>query len=252
VNHEKEYELEVKNNIKKISEDKDLQALSRVWLEKTIPCNYAYNFKWLGRPIIQEPQDIVAIQELIWKEKPDLVVDIGIARGGSLILCASIMALLDMENINLAPLKRKVLGVDIDIRKHNRIEIENHPVSPWIEMIEGSSIDKGIAEQVKDVAKFYNKIMIFMDSNHTHDHVLKELELYAPLVTKGSYCVVFDTGIEDLPEGSCNDRHWGKGNNPKTAVWEYLKTHKEFKIDKDIEHKLLITAAPDGYLKRVK
>jgi cephalosporin hydroxylase len=145
-----------------------------------------------------------------------------------------------------------VLGIDIDIRKHNREAIEAHPLAHKIKMIEGSSIDENIIKEVRDFAKNFQSIMVCLDSNHTHDHVLKELELYAPLVSVGNYCIVWDTVVEDLPEGSTPDRPWGKGNNPKTAVWDYLKTHKEFEIDKDIQNKLLITAAPDGYLRRVR
>lgn len=118
-------------------------------------------------------------------------------------------------------------------------------------MIQGSSIAPEIIEQVKERAAGKQKILVCLDSNHTHDHVLAELEAYAPLTSVDSYCVVFDTVIEDLPDDMFSDRPWGVGNNPKTAVWEYLKTHPEFEIDKTIQDKLLITVAPDGYLKRI-
>ncbi|MDX8378138.1 MAG: cephalosporin hydroxylase family protein, partial [Mariprofundales bacterium] len=213
----------------------------------------------LGRPIIQYPQDMVAMQELIWQIKPDLIIETGIAHGGSLIMSASMLAMLDYCDAVEAGLplipndsKRKVLGLDIDIRTHNRTAIEAHPMAHLIEMIEGSSIAPEIIAQVHDIAGNYKKIMVCLDSNHTHDHALAELEAYAPLVTKNSYCVVFDSVIEDLPDNACTDRPWGKGNNPKTAVWEYLKTHPEFEIDTSIQNKLLITVAPDGYLKRLE
>jgi cephalosporin hydroxylase len=147
--------------------------------------------------------------------------------------------------------KRKVLGIDIDIRSHNRAAIETHPMASRIQMIQGSSIAPEIIAQVKAVAQEYQRIMVCLDSNHTHAHVLAELQAYAPLTSVGSYCCVFDTLIEDMPSDMFPDRPWGPGDNPKTAVWEYLKTHSEFEIDKTIQHKLLITVAPDGYLKRV-
>ena len=196
----------------------------------------------MGRPIIQAPQDLVALQEIIFDVKPDLIIETGIAHGVSLIFYASMLELLG---------KGEVLGVDIDIRTHNFEEIVNHPMYKRISMIEGSSVDDKIADKVCAFAKGKKKILISFNSNHTHEHVLKELELYAHLVSVGSYCVVFDTVIEDMPDEMFPDRPWGKGNNPKTAVWEFLKNHDKFEIDKEIENKLLITVAPDGFLKRV-
>jgi cephalosporin hydroxylase len=218
----------------------NLQELTNQWFVESCKYKYSYNFSWMGRPIIQFPQDIMAMQEIIWQVKPDLIVETGIAHGGSLIFYASMLELIG---------EGQVLGIDVDIRQHNRVEIEQHPMFKRIIMIEGSSIDEEIAKQVYDLAKGKSRILLVLDSNHTHDHVLKELELYSPLVTKDSYLVVFDTVVEDMPEDFFPDRPWGKGNNPKTAVWEFLKTNKRFKVDKDIEAKLLITVAPDGYLK---
>ena len=219
---------------------------------------YSYNFSWQGRPIIQYPQDMVAMQELIWSIKPDLIIETGIAHGGSLIFSASMLALLDMceaieAGTTLDPKnsKRKVLGIDIDIRVHNRAAIEAHPMSSRIQILHGSSIAPQIIDQVKRVASDYKRILVCLDSNHTHDHVLGELEAYAPLTTVGSYCVVFDTIVEDLPADMFPDRPWGPGNNPKTAAWEYLKSHPEFEIDLQIDNKLLISVAPNGYLKRI-
>jgi cephalosporin hydroxylase len=219
---------------------------------------YSYNYKWMDRPIIQYPQDMIAMQELVWEVKPDLIIETGIAHGGSLIMNASLLAMLDYcEAIEAGKMidpkkpKRRVLGIDIDIREHNRKAIQAHPMSNRIDMIQGSSIEEEILNQVKAFAKNYKRILVSLDSNHTHEHVLKELKSYAPLTSLGSYCVVFDTVVEDMPKKLSGDRPWGPGDNPKTAVWEYLKTHPEFQIDKTIQNKLLITVAPDGYLKRV-
>ena len=234
------------------------QAAAAFMHASTLP-KYSYNFSWLGRPIIQYPQDMVAMQELIWSIKPDLIIETGIAHGGSLILSASMLAQLDMcdaieagISFNPKESRRKVLGIDIDIRAHNRVAIESHPMASRIQMIQGSSIAPEIIEQVKKAASGYQRILVCLDSNHTHEHVLAELVAYAPLTSIGSYCVVFDTIIEDLPADMFPDRPWGIGDNPKTAVREYLKAHPEFEIDTSIQHKLLITVAPDGYLKRVR
>lgn len=252
------FKKEVSENIHQIGEDKDVQALSRIWSRVTNQHRYTYNFSWLGRPIIQYPQDMAAMQELIWQIKPDLIIETGIAHGGSLIMSASMLALLDMceaiesgAMIDPAQSKRKVLGLDIDIREHNRAAIEAHPMASRIQMIQGSSIAPEVIAQVKQIASNYKTVLVCLDSNHTHDHVLAELEAYAPLTSVGSYCVVMDTLVEDMPKEMFPDRPWGPGDNPKTAVWKYMEAHKEFEIDKSIQHKLLITVAPDGFLKRV-
>jgi cephalosporin hydroxylase len=220
---------------------------------------YSYNFEWLGRPIIQYPQDMVAMQELIWTVQPDLIIETGIAHGGSLIMSASMLALLDYcdavknsEVVDPARPRRKVLGVDIDIRAHNRAAIDAHPMANRIDMIQGSSIAPEIIAEVHLRAKGSACILVCLDSNHTHDHVLAELEAYGGLVTAKSYCVVFDTVIDDIPVKIKGERRWGPGNSPKSAVHEYLKTHSEFEIDKKIDEKLLISVAPDGYLKRLR
>lgn len=254
-----QFKQEVAKNIRSLGEKPTLKTQSYEWIKDTAADNYTYNFSWLGRPIIQVPQDIVAMQELIWEIKPDLIIETGIAHGGSIIFSASMLAQLDMceaiqsgQTIDPKKSKRKVLAVDIDIREHNRDVIECHPMASRIEMIQGSSIDPDIVNTVKTFAKQYSRIMVCLDSNHTHEHVLAELEAYANLTSVGSYCVVFDTVIDDMPENMFPNRPWGPGNNPKTAVWEYLKSHPEFEIDKSIHDKLLITVAPDGFLKRIK
>ena len=254
----KKFKEECAIEIKEMSINQTLSKMTMDWISAANKLKYSYHFEWMDRPIIQYPQDMVALQELIWKVKPDLIIETGIAHGGSLIMSAAMLSLLDMcEAIEFGNVldpkssKRKVLGLDIDIRQHNREAIEAHPMSSRIQMIQGSSIAPEVIEQVKSVAKNYQRVLVCLDSNHTHDHVLAELEAYAPLTSVGSYCVVFDTIVEDMPKSMFPDRPWGPGNNPKTAVCEYLKTHPEFEIDKSIDHKLLISVAPDGYLKRV-
>lgn len=240
-----EFQKECSERIASYSNNHKLIESAQEYLQESCAIKYSYNFSWMGRPIIQYPEDIVAMQEIIWKVKPDLIIETGIAHGGSIIFSASMLELLGGEN-------REVIGLDIDIRAHNRKEIESHPMFKRITMFEGDSTSPEIAKQVYDIAKKHEKILVCLDSNHTHDHVLKELKLYAPLVSAGSYCVVFDTVIEDLPDDMFPDRPWGHGNNPKTAVHEYLKDHPEFIIDKSIEQKLLVTVAPSGYLKRIE
>lgn len=239
-----EFKKECRERIAGYPADRDLQKSGRSFLVETLRTKYSYNFTWLGRPIIQYPQDMIAFQEIIWQVKPDCIIEIGIAHGGSLIFSASMLELLGNDG--------KVVGVDVDIRKHNRAEIEKHPLFRRITMIEGSSVDDSIAQQVHSIASQYSCILVSLDSNHTHAHVLRELQLYSPLVTVGSYCIVYDGIIEDMPEGSYPEREWGPGNNPKTAVVEYLQHTSDFIVDRDIEAKLVLTAAPSGYLKRIK
>ena len=244
----KSFEQETESRIEANGKNKRLQEDAAAFLASSLEAQYSYNFSWLGRPIIQHPQDIVAMQEIIWSVQPDLIIETGIAHGGSLIFSAS------MLEINAAcggPQDARVVGVDIDIRKHNKTAIEEHPMSRRIDMIEGSSVAPEVVDQVNSLAGTRQSVLVCLDSNHTHDHVLAELELYAPLTSVNSYCVVFDTLVEDFPEHNPNDRPWGKGNNPKTAVREYLQTHPEFRVDKTFDNKLLISAAPDGYLKRI-
>lgn len=231
------------NRIRANAQNKELLAASELFAFETLKAMYSYNFSWMGRPVIQYPQDMVAMQEIIWEVKPDLIIETGIAHGGSLIMYASFLELIDNGH---------VLGIDIDIRDHNRSEIEKHSMFKRITMFEGSSISTEMAEKVTAFSKDYGKIMLVLDSNHTYKHVLKELELYSPLVTKNSYCVVFDTIIEDMPENSFPNRPWDKDNNPRIAVRNFLKNNGRFTVDKNIENKLLITVAPGGYLKCIK
>jgi cephalosporin hydroxylase len=265
-----EFENETAARISSLADNRELHALANEFLIKSTLPKYSYNFNWQGRPIIQYPQDIVAMQELIWSVKPDLIIETGIAHGGSLIFSASMLALLDLADaidagvkIDPSLSKRMVLGIDIDIRPHNKAAIQAHPMATRIQMIQGSSVAAEIVNQVHIIAAKYSRVLICLDSNHTHDHVFEELKAYAPLVSRGSYCIVFDTVVEDMPKEMFPDRQWGPGNNPKTAVFEYLKLLKNerinaadgealvLEIDKSIDHKLLISVAPDGYLKRI-
>lgn len=243
MNEIEKFKQEILERIESYGNDAEFRALALEWTRQSLERMYVYNFTWMGRPIIQAPQDIVGMQEIIWSVKPDLIIETGIAHGGSLIFSASMLELIGGSG--------KVVGVDIDIRAHNRAEIEAHPMYKRIELIQGSSIDAGIAEQVRRIAEGYSRVMVVLDSNHTHQHVLEELELYAQLVSVGSYLVVFDTFVEDMPPGFFADRPWDVGDNPKTAVFEFLEKNKNFEIDNVIENKLLVTSAPSGFLKRV-
>jgi len=239
--------------------DEEFTRLNREWMNRSLEHNYSYHFEWLGRPVIQYPQDLVAMQELIWSVKPDLIVETGIAHGGSLVFSASMLALLDLaealragEPFDPTNRRRKVVGIDIDVRPHNRAALEAHPMMPWITIIEGSSVVPKTVADVHSIAGRYARVMICLDSNHTHDHVLAELEAYSSLVSVGSYCVVFDTVVQDIPAALSAQRPWGPGDNPKTAVHQYLATHPEFEIDRGIHDKLMITVARDGFLRRVR
>ena len=245
--------------IDRFKDDTLLNSLAQQWVFESMKRKYLYNFDWMGRPIIQYPQDMVAIQEIIWRVRPTLIIETGIAHGGSLILSASMLALLDYcdaiesnMTINPSDSKRKVVGIDIEVRQHNRAAIVSHPLGSKIEIIEGSSTDSRIVNEVVEIAKIHSSILLLLDSNHTHEHVLGELDAYANLVSVGSYCVVFDTFVEDMPAGYFADRPWDKGNSPRTAVVEFLKDHSEFVVDESIQNKLLITVAPGGFLKRIQ
>lgn len=238
--------------VKANASNQPISEAAEKFFKTTVEAKYSYCFDWLGRPIIQYPQDIVAFQELVSTVKPNLIIETGIAHGGSLVLSASLLCLLDvMEGLDPRQSPRKVVGVDIDIRPHNRQALDEHPLRFKMELIEGSSIDPEIIQQVRGYADGVDRVLVSLDSNHTHEHVFAELNAYADLVSVGSYCIVFDTVIEDLPAGSFPDRPWDVGNNPKTAVHEWLKSHPEFEIDKSIDNKLLISVAPDGYLRKI-
>lgn len=244
-----QFDAECAANIARQGQDTQVGNLGLQFLVDTAKYKYSYNFSWMGRPIIQFPQDMVAMQQLIWEVQPDLVIETGIAHGGSLVYYAS---LLELNALCGGPAGATVLGIDIDIRAHNREAIESHPMAKRIRMLQGSSIAEDIIRQVQHMAASAKRVMVLLDSNHTHEHVLQELQAYAPLVSVDSYCVVFDTVIEDMPADAFPDRPWGQGDNPKTAVQAYLATTNDFEIDRSMDARLLISVAPSGYLKRTK
>lgn len=239
-----EFEERNRSFVERMGADESLRRLTREWFAAVSKHEYSYHFTWLGRPIVQFPQDIVAVQEIIWKVKPDLIIETGIARGGSLIFSASLLELIGGEGL--------VVGVDIDIREHNRVEIERHPLAKRIRMIQGSSVDEDIFAAVKRHTEGKQRVLVMLDSNHTHAHVLRELQLYAPLVTKGSYLIVFDTIIDDMPADFSAGRPWDQHDNSRTALREFLKSTDRFVVDEEYNSKLLITVAPEGYLRCVK
>jgi len=228
---------------------RNVKSSAKDFMVESVHAKYSFNFSWLGRPIIQYPQDLVAIQEIIWQVKPNLVVETGVAHGGSAVFLAS---LLELNAHAGGPKDAEVWCVEIDLRSHNREALVAHPMYPRVKVFDGSSLDADIAATIARKASSCERVLVVLDSNHTHEHVLRELWLYAPLVTVGSYCVVFDTVIEDLEAVEFTDRPWGKGNNPKTAVAEFLRSNDDFVVDSSIDEKLLISAAPGGYLKRIK
>ncbi len=238
----KQFELERAEAIKEMGNDQELRQKSLDWMLHADKYKYTYNYSWMGRPIIKYPNDILILQEMIWNLKPDFIVETGIAHGGSIIFSSSMLELLGHG---------EVIAVDIDIRQHNREEIEKHPMAKRITMIEGSSIDPKIVDAIKEKVKG-KKVLVCLDSNHTHDHVLEELRMYADMVNVGSYIVCPDTFVEYFPKGYCDDRPWDVGNNPMTALIAFLKENDDFIIDKDIDNKLMITEGFDGYLKRIK
>ena len=254
----KEFENQVNTNILNLKSDGTLKDLSRAWLNQAALSNYTYNFRWMNRPIIQIPQDIIAIHEIIWQVKPTLVIETGIARGGSILFTASQLALLDLyestidlssETFSVKP-QRKVIGIDIDIREHNKKALVENPLNPWITLIEGSSIDPEIIDVVSRNAAD-EKVLVILDSNHTHQHVLEELKSYSKFVSEGSYCIVLDTVIEYMPDDLFPDRDWGVGDNPLTAVNSFLSDNHSFEIDEQIDAKLCISVGPKGFLKKI-
>lgn len=239
-----EFKQERSKAIEEMSQDEELKTKSLDWMIHADKYKYTYNYTWLGRPIIKYPNDIVVMQEIIWDVKPDLIIETGIAHGGSIIFSASMLELIGGDG--------QVVGLDIDIRKHNRKEIEEHPMYKRIIMLEGNSVSDEVISKIRKIAKNKKKVMVILDSNHTHKHVLKELELYAPFVTEGSYLILPDTFIEYFPKGYFSDRPWDVGNNPMTAIREFLSKNDNFIIDKEKDKKLLITEGFNGYLKRIK
>ena len=264
MNKNQKHKKFVQKNIQNIGKNKEFLKNSVKWLKQANKLNYTYNFSWLSRPMIQLPTDMYALQEIIWKVKPDLIIETGVAHGGSIIHSASFLSILNYIDIlkKKKKIKRKVIGIDIDIRKHNKLEIQKHPLYNLIELRTGSSVDDKMVKEIYKIAKNFRKIIVILDSNHSHDHVYKELLAYSRLVNKGSYCIVWDAGIEDYSKKFKFNRPWGKGDNPRTAVHQFLKDinkkklkdlkgrNLNFKIDKSIDNKIVITSSGDGFLLR--
>jgi cephalosporin hydroxylase len=225
----------------RLGKDAELQRLARDVIVQSDRHHWSYQWTWLGVPIIQMPPDIVATQEIIWKTKPQLIIETGVARGGSLILYASILELLG---------EGKVIGVDVEIRAHNRASIESHPLSKRIELIESDALSPTLHEALKEKTKNVERVMVILDSNHTHEHVKRELELFADFVTPGQYLIVADTVVEYIPEQEHRPRPWGIGNNPATALKEFMSSDSRFELDAVTNSKLLLTSSPGGYLVR--
>lgn len=232
--------------------DRVFRDLSHEWMVASARHRYSYNFSWLGLPIIQYPQDIVAVQELVWRVQPTLIVETGVARGGSMLLLASLLAILDACEEGAGSIERRVVGIDIDVRPWNRDAVESHPLARYVRLIEGSSTAPEVVETVAGLADGHERVLVLLDSDHSHAHVLEELRLYAPLVSVGSYCVVFDTVVEDLPEDALFGRPWSPGNSPRTAVRAFLEEDDRFVVDDAMDAKLMLSVAPGGFLHRVR
>jgi len=228
---------------------KSFKKKSKNFIKELARIKYAYNFSWLGFKVLQVPQDLQAMQEIIWEVKPDLIIETGVAFGGSLMFCASMLALLEV----CGEIKDgRVIGVEINLFPENSFKILSHPLSKYINIISGSSVNKDIVKSIKYISNMKKRILVCLDSNHTHEHVLAELRAYAPLVSVGSYIIVNDTGVEDLPDKMSFNRPWGKGNNPRTAVIEFLEENDDFIIDESIDERLIISGNLGGYLRRIK
>ena len=243
-----EYLDEIQSRLSGYKSNENLIDASKHMLNMMNWNHYAYNFTWFGRPVIQLPQDTVTFQELIWDVCPDLIIETGVAHGGSIVFSASMLALLEAFDLVHAP---KVIGIDISIRATNRAAIESHPASKWITLIEGSSVSPEVVSKVHHIAKKHKKVMLFLDSNHTHDHVLAELQAYAELVTPNSYCIILDTGIEDIdPSAIAPGKPWGKGNSPKSALEAFTLTNSHFEVDTHFQEKAWFMSAQGGILRR--
>jgi cephalosporin hydroxylase len=225
---------------RRLRDDDTLQQMSKDVTWQADLSNYSYVWTWLGIPIIQMPADIMVMQEIIWAERPQVIVETGVARGGSLIMYASILELIG---------EGRVIGVDIDIRPHNRMAIEAHPLARRIELIQGSSTDAGTVDRVRATIAAAERVMVVLDSDHIHDHVLAELRAYAPMVTPGQFLVVADTVVEQIPVQEHRPRRWHPGNSPGSALAAYLAECDRFAPDEQINSKLVMSQSPGGYLR---
>lgn len=215
------------------------QAISRLWVKAGWAAKYSYNFTWMGRPVIQLPEDLVRIQEVIVKVEPQVIIETGVAHGGSSVFYASLLEVLG---------RGRVISVDIEIRAHNRKAIEAHPLKKRITLIEGSSVAPETLQEVKKLLFPGEKVMVVLDSNHTKKHVREELELYGPLVSSGSYIVASDGIMEDLDDVPGGKANWTQ-DNPMAAAHEFLAEHPEFELDPE-PTRLGVTYWLDAYLRR--
>lgn len=241
----KEFDIKVKKNLNKMNRDKKLFKKSLNWMIHADKYKYTYNFQWAGIPVIKFPNDLVALQEIISKVKPDVIIETGVAHGGSVVFSASMLQLYSSKS-------SFVVGIDIDIRKHNLTRLKKNKFYNRLKLIEGSSTAPDVIHKVKKLIKGKKKIMVFLDSNHTYQHVKDEINIYKDLVTKNSYLVVEDTFSEYFPKGYYSNRPWDVGNNPMIALKEFLQQNKNFVVDREICSKLQITETFDGYLKKIK
>ncbi len=222
------------------------QKKSLAIINHLLKTKFNYQFDWLGIPAIQFPNDMLVIQELIFKKKPKIIIECGIGHGGMLIFYASILKLLDIKNF-------QIIGIDVLIKKKNRKKIENHPLSKYIKLYETSSIDSTFFKKLKNkVSNGKKSKLVILDSNHTKNHVLKELDLYSTILKRGEYIVVMDTIIEFVNKIFNKGKLFKKGNSPYNAVNEFLKKNKKFKIDKFYENKSYLTVARKGFLKKIR
>ena len=238
-----DFEADKRRNARIQSQDRILRDIARDFIIQSDKCGYGYQWTWLGLPVIQMPQDIVLTQEIIWECKPDVIIETGIAWGGSVVLYASILQLIG---------KGKVVGVDLNLMDHVTAQIMAYPFSERIHLYKGSSTHPDIVARVRSHIEPGQSVMLLLDSNHTHEHVLAELKLYAPLITKGQFLIVSDTVVDDIPPQGHRPRPWGPGNNPKTALVSYLKSTDRFVVDDYLNSKLMLTYSPEGYCRCVK
>lgn len=217
------------------------RLLTELWVKSAWQHRISYELTWLGIPIIQLPEDILMMQELVHKVRPDVIVETGVAHGGSAVLYASILELLR---------KGRVLSIDVEIRKYSRLAIQSHPLSSRITLLEGSSTDPAVLRHVREAVRPTEVVMVVLDSNHTYKHVREEMELYAPLVTPNSYLVVFDGVMEQLADVPAGSSEWIR-DNPAAAMRDFLAVHPEFQID-GYYNRLGVTYCPSGFLKRIE
>ena len=223
------------------------KIVSDAWIRCGWDTKYVYSFSWMGRPIIQLPDDMVRIQEVIYQVKPDLIIETGVAHGGSLIFYASLCKAMD---------RGRIVGIDIEIRPHNRKAIDAHELSPLITLVEGSSVDAGLVEQVRGHARPGETVLVLLDSNHTKAHVLAELEAYGPMVTQGSYIVATDGIMAQVAGAPRSGPDWS-WNNPISAIEAFVADHPEFVVEEpefpfnEGVVKDRVTYWPSAYLKRV-